>query len=92
MGNQACDLDSMVSSMALAYLNDIEAREGSLRHIPILPIKRNEFSSRTEAVWLFKEVNLSIGDLTFLDDIPNPKVQNQNCSFLLVALITFVVV
>lgn len=82
MGNQACDLDSMVSALALAFVDQLlslppEASPSSstsidnIIRIPILPIPRNDFVSRTEAVFLFQAAQVDLSSIVFLDDLPS---------------------
>ncbi|MDD9301614.1 MAG: DHH family phosphoesterase [Desulfobacter sp.] len=67
MGNEACDLDSMVSSIVLAYTMAAKQQNGCC--IPLLPIKRGDFRLRPEAVDLFKLAKIDLQPLVFLDDI-----------------------
>jgi len=66
-GNQACDLDSMVSAITLAYF-EYKRDNNSNRHVPLIPIKRSEFNFRTEAVFLFKKFAVPTESLLFIDD------------------------
>lgn len=67
LGNEASDLDSMASSILLAYSRGVNC--GGLANVPVMNIPREDFSLRTEAVWLFKEVGIDSKDLVFLDDL-----------------------
>lgn len=67
LGNEASDLDSMASSVLLAYSRG-EVSDG-LANVPVMNIPREDFSLRTEAVWMFKEVGVDSKDLVFLDDV-----------------------
>lgn len=66
-GNEAADLDSMASAVVYAWLRSREA--GSSVCVPLIPIPREDFRLRTEAVYLFKEAGVSEQDLLFLEDV-----------------------
>lgn len=66
-GNEAADLDSMASAVVYAWLLSREA--GGSVCVPLIPIPREDFRLRTEAVYLFKEAGISEHDLLFLDDV-----------------------
>ena len=67
LGNEASDLDSMASSVLLAYSRG--AVSDGLANVPVMNIPREDFSLRTEAAWLFKDVGIDSKDLVFLDDV-----------------------
>ena len=67
LGNEASDLDSMVSSILLAWSRGGES-EG-LPNVPVMNIPRDDFGLRTEAAWLFADVGIDVKNLTFLDDL-----------------------
>lgn len=69
LGNEAADLDSMVSAVAYARLLAEMAGPGERPTIPVINIPREDFVLRTEAVWLFHEARLDAAKLVFLDDI-----------------------
>ncbi len=66
-GNEAADLDSMASALVYAWLRSCE--NGSSAFVPLIPIPREDFRLRTEAVYLFKEAGISENDLLFLEDV-----------------------
>lgn len=67
LGNEASDLDSMASSVLLAYSRG--AVSDGLANVPVMNIPREDFNLRTEAVWMFKEVGVDAKNLVFLDDV-----------------------
>lgn len=66
MGNEAADLDSMATS--LVYASFRNALGKTPFHVPVIPIVRNDFPLRTEAVWLFSRTGIDAGRLIFKDD------------------------
>ncbi len=66
MGNEAADLDSMATS--LVYASFKNAQGITPYHIPVIPIERNDFPLRTEAVWLFSKAGIDVSRLVFSDD------------------------
>ncbi|MBI9103508.1 MAG: DHH family phosphoesterase [Spirochaetales bacterium] len=67
MGNEAADLDSMVSAVTCAwylYLSD-----ASSNPFPLINIPRADFKLRTEAVFLFNEAGVNLDLLMFAEDI-----------------------
>ncbi|KAJ3050015.1 hypothetical protein HK097_008996 [Rhizophlyctis rosea] len=81
MGNEAADLDSVVSSIAYAYLREAQSRSSSTiattqphntLHLPLIAIPRSEFQLRTECTFALKTAyqNDDISSvLTFADEI-----------------------
>jgi inorganic pyrophosphatase/exopolyphosphatase len=68
LGNEASDLDSMVSSIAYAYLLS-QAHTAIIDVVlPVMNIPRSEFRLRTEADYLFREVGIEVSNLVFLDE------------------------
>lgn len=75
MGNEAADLDSMVSALCYAwylYKNDPDTNP-----CPLINIPREDFKLRTEAVFLFEEAGISIQDLIFIDDLELQKLKSE---------------
>ncbi|KAJ8004871.1 hypothetical protein DPEC_G00140800 [Dallia pectoralis] len=68
LGNEACDLDSMVSAMVYAYFLSVTADLGKIP-LPVMNIPRQEFSLRTDNVFLLRESGLSPDDLVFRDEV-----------------------
>lgn len=68
LGNEACDLDSMVSALALAfYLTKTSEAEDIF--IPVLNIKRSELPLRGDNVFFLQEVKIPEPALIFRDEI-----------------------
>ncbi len=68
MGNESADLDSIVSSIAYAYLLTYENADQNQLYIPLLNIHREEMALRKDALYLLQLFGLSVDDLLFLDD------------------------
>uniref|UniRef100_A0A8C0GML3 Prune exopolyphosphatase 1 n=1 Tax=Chelonoidis abingdonii TaxID=106734 RepID=A0A8C0GML3_CHEAB len=66
LGNEACDLDSMVSALALAYYL---AKVSVAVFVPVLNIPRSEFPLRTESSFLLQEQQIPDTCLIFRDEI-----------------------
>lgn len=83
MGNEAADLDSMVSAVAYAwYLN---LKDSSINPFPLINIPRADFKLRTEAVYLFKEAGIDVDLLLFSEDVDLKKLDDiGNLSLILV--------
>ncbi|XP_055487227.1 exopolyphosphatase PRUNE1 isoform X1 [Leucoraja erinacea] len=69
LGNEACDLDSMVSAIVLAYFLTKTSLEQKTAFVPILNIPRSEFPLRGECTFLLRESQLSEDLLIFRDEI-----------------------
>jgi len=69
MGNEAADLDSMVSAVVYAWYKTSIATEDSIVYVPLIPIPREDFRLRTEAVYLFAQSKIVEKDLLFIEDI-----------------------
>ena len=83
IGNEASDLDSMVSSIVFAYYKSLE--DTNTVYIPVMHIKRADFKLRTEAVYLFNLCKINLLLLTFLDEIElNSILDNQNNKLILI--------
>ena len=73
IGNEASDLDSIVSSIALAFFFNHSEQGIPLdnRYLPILNINRSDLCLRTETTWLFSKLasNVQLDDLfLFIED------------------------
>ncbi|XP_043542565.1 exopolyphosphatase PRUNE1, partial [Chiloscyllium plagiosum] len=69
LGNEACDLDSMVSAITFAYFLSKTAPEQKAIFLPVLNIPRSEFPLRGECTFLLRESHLSEDLLVFRDEI-----------------------
>lgn len=69
MGNEACDLDSTVSALALAYFLAKTSVPPKAAFIPVLNIPRTDFALRTETTFLLREHSIPDSSLIFRDEI-----------------------
>ena len=76
MGNQAADLDSMASSVALAYIQSQAEPDKNI--VPLIPIVKIDFKLRTEAVYVFKTAGIDPDTLVFLDEMPQSFMAHVN--------------
>jgi len=77
IGNEAADLDSMVSSIMYSYYQYKLNKDDDLIFLPVVNIPRNDFKLRTEAVYLFNEIGLNINNLFFIDEIDFERLFND---------------
>ncbi|XP_004716663.1 exopolyphosphatase PRUNE1 isoform X1 [Echinops telfairi] len=68
LGNEACDLDSMVSALALAFYLS-KTTEAEEVFVPVLNIKRSELPLRGDNIFMLQKVNIPQSILIFRDDI-----------------------
>jgi len=71
MGNEACDLDSGVSAVCLAY-----HRSTSYTTLPVLNIMSEDFPLKTELVAVMAEEDIHAADLIFRDTIDLARFPN----------------
>ncbi|XP_064257850.1 exopolyphosphatase PRUNE1 isoform X2 [Passer domesticus] len=69
MGNEACDLDSTVSALALAYFLAQTSPAPKAAFVPVLNIPRADFALRTETTFLLRERGVPAAALVFRDEI-----------------------
>uniref|UniRef100_UPI003AAF46DE exopolyphosphatase PRUNE1-like n=1 Tax=Centroberyx gerrardi TaxID=166262 RepID=UPI003AAF46DE len=71
LGNESCDLDSMVSSLAMAYfLSRISSGvPGNPVVVPVLNIPRSEFHLRADGRFLLRESGVATETLVFRDEV-----------------------
>lgn len=68
LGNEACDLDSMVCALTYAYL--LSQTSGEDRQVvPLLNIRQVEFPLRSDSVLLLQQLHLSSDLLLFRDQL-----------------------
>ncbi|NWY69019.1 PRUN1 Exopolyphosphatase, partial [Erithacus rubecula] len=67
MGNEACDLDSTVSALALAYFLAQSSPRAAV--VPVLNIPRAELALRTETTFLLRERGIPAASLVCRDEI-----------------------
>lgn len=68
LGNEACDLDSMVSPLALAFYL-AKTTEAEEVFVPVLNIKRSELPLRGDNVFFLQKVHIPESLLIFRDEI-----------------------
>ncbi|NXW07903.1 PRUN1 Exopolyphosphatase, partial [Fregetta grallaria] len=68
-GNEACDLDSTVSALALASPPAKTSPAPKAAFIPVLNIPRADFALRTETTFLLREQGIPAASLIFRDEI-----------------------
>ena len=66
-GNEAADLDSVVSAIGLAWT--LEHGKKPCSALPLIPIKRDDFRLKTDSRWVLRQTGIDAGNLFFLDDI-----------------------
>ncbi len=76
MGNEAADLDSMASAIAFAYIRS--QGEPDKMIVPFMPIVKEDFKLRTEAVYVFKTAQIDLDNLIFLDEMPQSFMERAN--------------
>ncbi|NWX93087.1 PRUN1 Exopolyphosphatase, partial [Nothoprocta ornata] len=69
MGNEACDLDSTVSALAMAYFLAQTSPTCHAAFVPVLNIPRTDFVLRTETVALLRQQRVPDTSLIFRDEI-----------------------
>ncbi|NXR24771.1 PRUN1 Exopolyphosphatase, partial [Cinclus mexicanus] len=69
MGNEACDLDSTVSALALAYFLAQSSPAPKAAFVPLLNIPRADFALRTETTFLLRDRGIPAASLVFRDEI-----------------------
>ncbi|XP_023797494.1 exopolyphosphatase PRUNE1 [Cyanistes caeruleus] len=69
MGNEACDLDSTVSALALAYFLAQTSPAPKAAFVPVLNIPRVDFALRTETTFLLRDRGIPAASLIFRDEI-----------------------
>ncbi|KAK3552035.1 hypothetical protein QTP70_031573 [Hemibagrus guttatus] len=75
LGNEACDLDSMMSALTFAYFlsKTFDSRKAA---VPVLNIPRAEFPLRSDCSFLLRESGLSQDYLLFRDELDLHNLQN----------------
>ncbi|NXP58302.1 PRUN1 Exopolyphosphatase, partial [Chloropsis cyanopogon] len=69
MGNEACDLDSTISALALAYFLTQTSPGAKPAVVPVLNIPRADFALRTETTFLLRDRGIPAASLIFRDEI-----------------------
>ncbi|XP_051576841.1 exopolyphosphatase PRUNE1-like isoform X2 [Myxocyprinus asiaticus] len=68
MGNEACDMDSMVSALTFAYFLS-KTLDSKRVPVPVLNIPRAEFPLHSDSIFLLRETGLSQDHLLFRDEV-----------------------
>lgn len=76
MGNEAADLDSMASAIVFAYIRSEAEPDKNI--VPLMPIVREDFKLRTEAVYVFEKAQIDLDRLIFLDEMPQTFMDRVN--------------
>lgn len=66
-GNEAADLDSVVSAIGLAWV--LGNGNNPCSALPLIPTKRDDFRLKTESRWVLSQTGIDTENLFFLDDI-----------------------
>ncbi len=69
IGNEAADLDSMVSAILYGLLASTCRAPGTPPVVPVVNCPRADFALRTEAVYLFATLGVDVDALLFIDEI-----------------------
>ncbi|XP_019719224.1 exopolyphosphatase PRUNE1 [Hippocampus comes] len=69
LGNEACDLDSMVSSLVYAYYLSKTRGDEEVLSVPLLNIRQGELLLRSDNVFLLRQAGLSPDFLLFRDQL-----------------------
>lgn len=79
LGNEASDLDSMVSSVMYAYhAGQARADENGPVFLPLINIPRADFKLQREAVYLFDSTGVDLQNLLFADEVDLDRLQETN--------------
>lgn len=67
IGNESCDLDSVVSAISHAHF--LSEQDRSVVSLPLLQCPREDFALRTDTAWLFGQLNLDPSQLLFSEEV-----------------------
>ncbi len=84
IGNEAADLDSMASSIVHAYYLASENRVKNRYIAPVMPIPRDDFKLRSEAVYVFAKAGIKLKDVLFFDEVDIPELMKGDTEIVLV--------
>lgn len=68
LGNESADLDSVVSSLMMAYYQQIADPSGQTP-LPVINIPSKELRLRADILYLLDRVKIDYADLTFIDEM-----------------------
>jgi inorganic pyrophosphatase/exopolyphosphatase len=86
IGNQACDADSMISSICYAYYKELTATESAqprTQYLPIMAIMRNDIQFRREVKIILDLLQISFDDLICFDECPLNEFNQEDLSLTL---------
>ncbi len=66
-GNEAADLDSVVSAIGLGWV--LGNGKKPCAALPLIPIQRDDFRLKTESRWVLSQTGIDAENLFFLDDV-----------------------
>lgn len=82
MGNQACDADSMISSLCYAYYKDMMMNNNhdhaNIHYLPIMSISREDIYFRREVKILLELIDVSFDDLICVNECPFENFYQEN--------------
>lgn len=68
LGNEACDVDSMVCALAYAYFLS-KTSQGAMLALPLMNVRQADFVLRSDNIFLLRQLSLSPELLLFRDQI-----------------------
>ena len=78
LGNQACDADSMISSLCYAYMHNKHNSECTDKPcLPVSAISRRDLPFRREVKLLLDTVSVDLNDVICSEDVPFKTLQNS---------------
>ena len=78
LGNQACDADSMISSLCYAYMHNKHSSECTDKPcLPVSAISRRDLSFRREVKLLLDTVSVDLNDVICSEEVPFKTLQNS---------------
>mmetsp|Transcript_15293 Transcript_15293/g.23030 ORF Transcript_15293/g.23030 Transcript_15293/m.23030 type:complete len:409 (+) Transcript_15293:52-1278(+) len=85
MGNQACDADSIISSLCYAYLMSCKSTNSNIAYVPAASILRSDVHFRREVQILLQTVNLSLAEIICLEECPLEELSQRGLLALTLA-------
>lgn len=77
LGNEACDLDSAVSAISLAFFLNFMRKYKPKQVIPVFNIPREELPLKTEVTYFLQKKSIDLENLICKDEIKLNELQNQ---------------
>ncbi|XP_074538694.1 exopolyphosphatase PRUNE1 [Halichoeres trimaculatus] len=68
LGNEACDVDSMVCALAYAYFLS-KTTQSPMLALPLMNVRQSDFVLRSDSLFLLRQLSLSPEQLLFRDQI-----------------------